>query len=116
MSYVVAYSTFANLSRGNFSFHGKNLFLTFFGFSPSLLTKLFCNVEIDVLMEESTSDISFETIDPEPLSSEKKSLHLLDLYSGCGGMSTGLCLGAALSGVNLETVSSFLLQYAPLVM
>ncbi|XP_078159173.1 DNA (cytosine-5)-methyltransferase CMT3-like [Carex rostrata] len=74
MSYVVAYSTFANLSR-----------------------------EIDVLMEESTSNISFEIIDPEPLSSEKKSLHLLDLYSGCGGMSTGLCLGAALSGVNLET-------------
>ncbi|AQK46089.1 DNA methyl transferase2 [Zea mays] len=28
---------------------------------------------------------------------------LLDLYSGCGGMSTGLCLGAALSGLKLET-------------
>uniref|UniRef100_A0A0E0INX5 DNA (cytosine-5-)-methyltransferase n=1 Tax=Oryza nivara TaxID=4536 RepID=A0A0E0INX5_ORYNI len=28
---------------------------------------------------------------------------LLDLYSGCGGMSTGLCLGAALAGLNLET-------------
>ncbi|KAF3950783.1 hypothetical protein CMV_023507 [Castanea mollissima] len=28
-------------------------------------------------------------------------LALLDLFSGCGGMSTGLCLGAKLSGVNL---------------
>lgn len=29
---------------------------------------------------------------------------LLDLYSGCGAMSTGLCLGAALSNFKLETV------------
>lgn len=28
---------------------------------------------------------------------------LLDLYSGCGAMSTGLCLGANLSGLNLVT-------------
>ncbi|XP_047096148.1 DNA (cytosine-5)-methyltransferase 1-like [Lolium rigidum] len=28
---------------------------------------------------------------------------LLDLYSGCGGMSTGLCLGAGLAGLKLET-------------
>ncbi|XAR60439.1 DNA (cytosine-5-)-methyltransferase [Bertholletia excelsa] len=28
---------------------------------------------------------------------------LLDLYSGCGAMSTGLCLGANLSGTNLVT-------------
>nr|XP_011465070.1 PREDICTED: DNA (cytosine-5)-methyltransferase CMT2 isoform X1 [Fragaria vesca subsp. vesca] len=28
---------------------------------------------------------------------------LLDLYSGCGGMSTGLCLGTKLSSVNLAT-------------
>lgn len=31
-------------------------------------------------------------------------LALLDLFSGCGGMSTGLCLGAKLSGVSLVTV------------
>ncbi|CAN1851346.1 DNA (cytosine-5)-methyltransferase CMT1 [Linum perenne] len=29
---------------------------------------------------------------------------LLDLYSGCGGMSTGLCLGSKLSGQELVTV------------
>ncbi|GAU25020.1 hypothetical protein TSUD_154940, partial [Trifolium subterraneum] len=31
----------------------------------------------------------------------KTELTLLDLYSGCGGMSTGLCLGAKVSSVNL---------------
>ncbi|XP_057422555.1 DNA (cytosine-5)-methyltransferase CMT3-like [Lotus japonicus] len=38
-------------------------------------------------------------------SEEKKDseLKLLDLYSGCGAMSTGLCLGANLSGSNLVT-------------
>lgn len=29
---------------------------------------------------------------------------LLDLYSGCGAMSTGLCLGASLAGIKLVTV------------
>lgn len=29
---------------------------------------------------------------------------LLDLYSGCGAMSTGLCMGASISGVKLVTV------------
>lgn len=35
--------------------------------------------------------------------SSKQELALLDLYAGCGGMSTGLCLGAKLSSVNLVT-------------
>ena len=34
---------------------------------------------------------------------------LLDLYSGCGAMSTGLCLGASLSGLKLVTVSLLLI-------
>ncbi|XP_022638588.1 DNA (cytosine-5)-methyltransferase CMT2 isoform X3 [Vigna radiata var. radiata] len=33
----------------------------------------------------------------------KNELSLLDLYSGCGGMSTGLCLGAKTASVNLVT-------------
>ncbi|KAK2973205.1 hypothetical protein RJ640_024492 [Escallonia rubra] len=41
----------------------------------------------------------------EPNRSE---LALLDLYSGCGGMSTGLCLGAKLSGVRNTSVEDFL--------
>ncbi|XP_020705695.1 DNA (cytosine-5)-methyltransferase CMT2 [Dendrobium catenatum] len=35
--------------------------------------------------------------------SRKAELSLLDLYSGCGGMSTGLCLGAKVAGVMLVT-------------
>lgn len=34
----------------------------------------------------------------------KAELALLDLYSGCGGMSSGLCLGTKLSCINLVTV------------
>lgn len=30
---------------------------------------------------------------------------LLDLYSGCGAMSTGLCFGASMSDIRLSTVS-----------
>ncbi|KAJ3696763.1 hypothetical protein LUZ61_000468 [Rhynchospora tenuis] len=78
MSYSVAYSTFENLSTA-----------------------------IDVLKEASSvvssESANKEKTDPEPSSRENKPLRLLDLYSGAGGMSTGLCLGAALSGVNLET-------------
>lgn len=36
--------------------------------------------------------------------SQKSEMTLLDLYSGCGAMSTGLCIGASLSGVKLVTV------------
>ncbi|XVF45907.1 hypothetical protein PTKIN_Ptkin02bG0245900 [Pterospermum kingtungense] len=35
--------------------------------------------------------------------SDKSQKYLLDLYSGCGAMSTGLCMGASLSGVKLVT-------------
>lgn len=34
----------------------------------------------------------------------KSELALLDMYSGCGGMSTGLCLGAKARGLDLVTV------------
>ncbi|KAL5854011.1 hypothetical protein ACOSQ4_003813 [Xanthoceras sorbifolium] len=50
---------------------------------------------------DTSSTISSESgsnnvpVDPE--------MHLLDLYSGCGAMSTGLCIGAFLSGVKLVT-------------
>ncbi|KAL5854040.1 hypothetical protein ACOSQ3_003822 [Xanthoceras sorbifolium] len=50
---------------------------------------------------DTSSTISSESgsnnvpVDPE--------MRLLDLYSGCGAMSTGLCIGASLSGVKLVT-------------
>lgn len=51
------------------------------------------------LLLNTTSNVSLEKgstiIEPE--------LSLLDLYSGCGAMSTGLCLGTSLSGVKLVT-------------
>lgn len=37
----------------------------------------------------------------EATSGVSKEYSLLDLYSGCGGMSTGLCMGASLSSVRL---------------
>lgn len=55
----------------------------------------------------SSSTISSDTDAGEvkELNLEKK---LLDLYSGCGAMSTGLCLGANSKGVKLVTVCFFL--------
>lgn len=38
------------------------------------------------------------------LKAKKSELSLLDMYSGCGGMSTGLCFGAKASGVDLSIV------------
>ncbi|KAI4986962.1 hypothetical protein ZWY2020_019592 [Hordeum vulgare] len=57
---------------------------------------------------EVASDISCEEGKPvaDPAASSgarRETTTLLDLYSGCGAMSTGLCLGAALSGINLNT-------------
>ncbi|TVU05020.1 hypothetical protein EJB05_48168, partial [Eragrostis curvula] len=74
MSYSVAYSTFANIPSEN-------------GASGS----------------ETVSAISSEEVDLETSSGVPEKTTLLDLYSGCGGMSTGLCLGAALAGLRLET-------------
>ena len=39
--------------------------------------------------------------------SNKAELALLDLYSGCGAMSTGLCFGAKFAGADLVTVIYF---------
>lgn len=45
----------------------------------------------------------FEKQKDSRYASERTELALLDLYSGCGGMSTGLCMGAHIAGVNLVT-------------
>lgn len=39
--------------------------------------------------------------------SQRTDATLLDLYCGCGAMSTGLCMGAQLAGLNLVTVRHF---------
>ncbi|CAO2145112.1 unnamed protein product [Urochloa humidicola] len=75
MSYSVPYSTFANIPSEN-------------GASSS----------------ETASGISSDNVNLEASSATPRRIAtLLDLYSGCGGMSTGLCLGAALTGLKLET-------------
>lgn len=62
---------------------------------------------------EAISDISCEegkqmaNLAPSP-GARMETATLLDLYSGCGAMSTGLCLGAAFSDVKLNTVCSVL--------
>ncbi|CAD6202792.1 unnamed protein product [Miscanthus lutarioriparius] len=91
MSYSVAYSTFANLPAGSCSL-----------------------VDNDGVSSSEASSISDDAVDSskETLVSgfhassdvHTKTTSLLDLYSGCGAMSTGLCLGAVLSNFKLETV------------
>ncbi|KAL2551141.1 DNA (cytosine-5)-methyltransferase CMT2 [Forsythia ovata] len=84
MEYSVEYSTFRTLSTESFvdnhnSFSSKN------------------------------ADHDYHSVTATPLGvlsnceSLKAELAILDLFSGCGGMSTGLCFGANLSGLNLVT-------------
>ncbi|CAI9259942.1 unnamed protein product [Lactuca saligna] len=81
MSYLVPYSTYQNLPP---------------------------DAEVDG--NESDSTISSESdvngaINEESQSQNNKrsEMRMLDLYSGCGAMSTGLCLGANMADVNLVT-------------
>ncbi|XP_062205913.1 DNA (cytosine-5)-methyltransferase 3-like [Phragmites australis] len=73
MSYSVAYSTFANISSDN-----------------------------DASGSETASGISSDDVETSSATLGRTAT-LLDLYSGCGGMSTGLCLGSVLAGLKLET-------------
>ncbi|KAF2286276.1 hypothetical protein GH714_013067 [Hevea brasiliensis] len=63
--------------------------------------------ENTTISNESSSTLSSDDDMNEVKSSNdtyhKSEVTLLDLYSGCGAMSTGLCLGANLSGLNLVT-------------
>ncbi|MQL72106.1 hypothetical protein Taro_004438 [Colocasia esculenta] len=85
MAYSLSYATFANIPSGNETCDSMAS-----GFPDSFeeTAKNFKN-----------NPLSFSTID----SDDKPTASLLDLYSGCGAMSTGLCLGAQLGGMNLET-------------
>ncbi|CAM0913231.1 unnamed protein product [Alopecurus aequalis] len=76
MSYSVACSTFTNL--------------------PAATSDISC-ADADTSMEKPLADLV------ESPDAQTETATLLDLYSGCGAMSTGLCLGAALSGIKLNT-------------
>lgn len=50
-----------------------------------------------------TSEVEEKTINVHKIQESCKTV--LDLYAGCGAMSTGLCFGAQLCGQSLVTVS-----------
>ncbi|KAK2992153.1 hypothetical protein RJ640_002798 [Escallonia rubra] len=118
MQYLVLYSSFLRFPPGICSFCPA-LLLVFQ--IKILLYILFVSQEKRCAAEnardgsESDSTISCEAdltgnagggmFAKEEVIEDKSSLvvTLLDLYSGCGAMSTGLCLGANLSGVKLTT-------------
>jgi hypothetical protein len=64
--------------------------------------QIFQSDDVDSCKEKSFADL------PAPPNDQMETATLLDLYSGCGAMSTGLCMGAALSGIKLCTVSFLL--------
>ncbi|KAI4340573.1 hypothetical protein MLD38_025394 [Melastoma candidum] len=82
--YLLPYSTFKNLPSG---------------------------CEIDSLESASTISSEFSDIAPSngevnsstSMNDEKAEMRVLDIYSGCGAMSTGLSLGANFAGSNLST-------------
>ncbi|XP_043696207.1 DNA (cytosine-5)-methyltransferase CMT2-like [Telopea speciosissima] len=84
MKYCVEYSTFCTIMDDN----------------PKENSSLSSSSSADAVHMDSSGPC----LEERPTHGYKKSeLTLLGLYSGCGGMSTGLCLGAKLSAVNLVT-------------
>ncbi|XP_058768023.1 DNA (cytosine-5)-methyltransferase CMT2-like isoform X1 [Vicia villosa] len=81
MEYCVEYSTFRKIPTDN-------------------VVKIKESSQPAVLESLSTEASTISKSLPSP-ELHRTELTLLDLYSGCGGMSTGLCLGANLSSVNL---------------
>ncbi|KAL6501795.1 hypothetical protein OROGR_026928 [Orobanche gracilis] len=86
MEYCVDYSTFRNLVTDI-----QETYTT----SQSFLSNSKHPHDKPITMTTLAALPHVESAEPE--------LALLDLYSGCGGMSTGLCLGAKLSSLNLVT-------------
>ncbi|ONK68287.1 uncharacterized protein A4U43_C05F9680 [Asparagus officinalis] len=87
MSYSVDYSTFQTMEINN-SVEKSDLS------SSSCSGTDHVNVsKIEMYRKEVYSKCEYKSTE----------LSLLDLYSGCGGMSTGLCLGAQIAGAKLVT-------------
>lgn len=62
-------------------------------------------ISSEVNLDGSTCELKSDSEEVSPAPDRSLSeMTLLDLYSGCGAMSTGLCLGANMSGVNLVAV------------
>ncbi|KOM54187.1 hypothetical protein LR48_Vigan10g007900 [Vigna angularis] len=86
--YLLPYSTFVNLPSENDETSSET-----------------CSI----ISSDTTNGVEKSEVDSQskdaylPHQSKDMEMRLLDLYSGCGAMSTGLCLGGQLSGVNLVT-------------
>ncbi|KAJ8760000.1 hypothetical protein K2173_010856 [Erythroxylum novogranatense] len=83
MQYLLPYSTFVNLPPDNRKASSGSLSTI----SSDSDVNMVCSDDAEVCQN----------------SKNKSEASLLDLYSGCGAMSTGLCLGANMSGLNLVT-------------
>ncbi|KAI7739921.1 hypothetical protein M8C21_029323, partial [Ambrosia artemisiifolia] len=82
MSYLVPFSTYQNLPPGDNEADG--------------------NESDSTISSESDSNVAVTKV-PKLKKDNKPVMRMLDLYSGCGAMSTGLCLGANMADVNLVT-------------
>ncbi|KAA8549624.1 hypothetical protein F0562_001358 [Nyssa sinensis] len=88
MMYLLPYSSFVNLLPDNVGAGSE--------------TDSTISSEADVA--GAVGSVKFDGEEVSQIEEHKKSeMTLLDLYSGCGAMSTGLCLGANMAGVNLVT-------------
>ncbi|XP_048327675.2 DNA (cytosine-5)-methyltransferase CMT3 isoform X2 [Ziziphus jujuba] len=83
--YLLPYHTFTNLPADNKSAGSET--------SSTISSEIDIN-GVHEVNSEPMEEVHGRTV-PE--------VTLLDIYSGCGAMSTGLCLGAHLSGLNLVT-------------
>ncbi|XP_021278105.1 DNA (cytosine-5)-methyltransferase CMT3-like isoform X2 [Herrania umbratica] len=85
MLYLLPYSSFINLSPD----------------------KTNCSEASSTISSDDINSVNEEKSQYEEASqasnNKKSQVTLLDLYSGCGAMSTGLCLGANMAGLKLET-------------
>ncbi|KAK4280946.1 hypothetical protein QN277_012498 [Acacia crassicarpa] len=87
MLYLLPYSTFVNLPSESRETASE--------------TSSTISSEVDVKGRSEHNSMLEEVSCVEEHKSQE--VKLLDLYSGCGAMSTGLCLGGILSGLNLVT-------------
>lgn len=85
MEYSVKYSTFRSLATATNSMVAR------------------CDLTMPSSLDANNVTLTTTPLDLSSCEPYKAELALLDLYAGCGGMSTGLCLGAKISGVKLVT-------------
>ena len=86
------------------------IFISPFFFPPYKLAKerhSSCEASSTISCENDMNGVELEEIS-QVQDHPKPEVTLLDLYSSCGAMSTGLCLGADLFDLHLVTVSSIL--------